>query len=309
MGWNILKKVKRALSLDPREHWKITTDSLRDIQDSPGAYASAVAAYFGAPYGLLGKAGSAGGGMDWWDAAKTVGGAGLDWYQANQAQEFSAQQAAAQMAFQERMSNTAFQRQMEDLRRAGLNPMLSSQLGGASTPGGAMGQPQRVRTAQVASDLMSAHSARQLQGAQAARETASAALETQRIDNLQAERRKLATENLGLLTRMLPEVDKIRQETQTGRSQSSALSSKRLLDIEHVVTQKMEQLLKGQEYQRGLRKTGAVELLDVPIAGTKRISEQLPGAVPRSVQSLINSAKSAGKSFQESKPWLRPRSR
>lgn len=56
---------------------------------------------------------------------------------AQRAMQFSAEQAALNREWQERMSSSAHQREVQDLIAAGLNPILSANHAGASTPSGA----------------------------------------------------------------------------------------------------------------------------------------------------------------------------
>lgn len=74
-------------------------------------------------------------------ALSTFSAAGLNFFGQQQANEDNIQLAKDQMGFQERMSSTAHQREIADLRAAGLNPILSAMKGGgASTPAGAITQ-------------------------------------------------------------------------------------------------------------------------------------------------------------------------
>lgn len=73
---------------------------------------------------LMGLAGSIGGGL-------------MSMFGANKQNKQAQKLARMQMDFQERMSNTAYQRSVQDMKAAGLNPVMAAFKGGASTPAGA----------------------------------------------------------------------------------------------------------------------------------------------------------------------------
>lgn len=179
--------------------------------------------------------------------ALIMGGAGLAEGVISSA--FNAHQSSKQMDFQERMSNTAHQREVKDLRAAGLNPILSSKYGGSSTPPGSAAQAARAdvagnfakgynlggEKALLAAQTEAQHSAAQLSQAQAKDLNLT---QTERINNLLAQNAAtLAGTNLTTSQR-----DKVLQEIKNLEAQ------KKLINIQATTTayQGQQEKVKGE---------------------------------------------------------------
>lgn len=172
-----------------------------------------------------------------WGAIGTalIGGV-LSGYGQKDTNETNLQLGREQMGFQERMSNTAYQRAVKDMAAAGINPMLASQVGGATSPSGAMPQVQNALGA----------------GVNGAKQGMEVAQQVQAIEQSKAQADQLKAQS-----------DKIRSETMDQNLNTAALAAKiqhdkdsaqQLRQLAQKTTSETTNLnITGEELSRALR--------------------------------------------------------
>lgn len=200
------------------------------LSDVAAVAAPIAGAYFGGPAGA-----AAGSAVAGYLGQQSTNEQNYDIAQMNTA--FNADQSQISRDWQERMSNTSFQRQVADLKAAGLNPMLSYlKASGASTPSGAQAQAVPVQMQNPVSSAAAAYQS----SASGAREISSAFQADAMVKQIDATVSKIEAE-----TKNIPvEGDRLRYTIQLLAEQAANVAQKTQSEtiVQKVLTQTVQKL-------------------------------------------------------------------
>ena len=223
--------------------------------------------------------------------------------QANISGQFNQASAREQMEFQERMSNTAHQRQIEDLKKAGLNPLLSAKYGGASSPGGSSATRPMADQKDIISPAISSALTIQQNEADIALKTAQAANQQAQADRL--ENIAPVTETLGDLAKDVRkglEVIKSWTPEKAIDAALKAMSDKTTKPVKQALD---DIITKGADYMEAtadLSKSAQQQLDEIIVDATRPSLKRTSGKT----RGIINRPKTTRKSTTYEKVWGMP---
>lgn len=205
---------------------------------------------------------------------------------AERAMDFSSAEAIANRDWQEKMSNTSWQRGTADMMAAGINPMLSYMKGGATTPGGGQGASSPAQGAQTrGTDSVMANMATAAQ-----------------IENVQAQTKKIEAETPNIRNQMRVQdatVENLQAQTNQLRKQG---------DLTEAQIQQIEQAIENMKREwenlgiRGVQMTEETVLTGLRQALTK---VDIKDMTVRMVLSLLDIPKAVNEANAQQTAWMK----